>query len=162
MFYPFSYYLFCKLNHLYILQFSFLKFCLIPMQLFRLENILKAKKQLIFDLCRNFFLTLFSTAFICFSFCFSIVFVYFSKAFPNGEYVNLAYSIIFPRLEDNIFSPGRYSYLSFFQIIILLVSYCSFFSLILSSLVMISFNIFYKIFFLKCEKVSDARVVSIN
>ena len=42
---------------------------------------------------------------------YSVVFVCFLKAFPRGEYVNLACSIVCFWLEDNIFSLVRYSYL---------------------------------------------------
>ena len=44
----------------------------------------------------------------------------------------------------------------------LLISYCSFSSLPLSSIVMISFYILSKILFLKREGLSDARVTSIT
>ena len=44
----------------------------------------------------------------------------------------------------------------------LLISYCSFSSLILSSLIMISFYILSEILFLKRKGLSDARVVSIT
>ena len=59
-----------------------------------------------------------------------------SKAFPKGEYANIACSIICLRLEGNISSPLRYSYLSIFPddnadhfAASLLMSYCSFSSL---------------------------------
>ena len=71
----------------------------------------------------------------------------------KGEYVNLAWSIICLSLEDNISLPMRYSYLSIFPdhnadifYSSLLVSYCSFSSIILSSIVMISFYILSKRF----------------
>ena len=44
----------------------------------------------------------------------------------------------------------------------LLISYCTFSSLILSSIVMINFYIVSKRFFLKCKELSDARVVSVT
>ena len=44
----------------------------------------------------------------------------------------------------------------------LLILYCSFLSLILLSIVTISFYILSKRFFLKREEISDARVVSIT
>ena len=47
-------------------------------------------------------------------FCSSIAFVCLSKAFPNGEYANLASLIIILWSGGNIFSPVRYSYLSIF------------------------------------------------
>ena len=98
--------------------------------------------------------------------CFS---VYFLKAFPKGEYANLACSIICLWLEVNISSPVRYSYLSIFRdhpadifAVSLLISYCGFSSLILPSIVMISFYVLSKIFFLKLKGLSDTRVVSIT
>ena len=101
----------------------------------------------------------------------SIVFVCFSKAFPNGEYINLACSIICLWLEGNISSPVRYSHFSYLSIfpddngdvfaVSLLISYCSFPSLILSSISITSFYIISKRFFLKNEVLPDARVASI-
>ena len=44
----------------------------------------------------------------------------------------------------------------------LLILYCGFLSLILLSIVMISFYILSKRFFLKREEISDARVVSVT
>ena len=44
--------------------------------------------------------------------CFSVC---FSKAFPKGEYVNLASSIICLQLEGNVSLPVRYSCLSIFS-----------------------------------------------
>ena len=68
----------------------------------------------------------------------------------------------------NISSPVRYWYLSILRenyadifAPSLLISYCSFSSLILSSIVMINY-ILSKRFFLKREELSDARVVSIT
>ena len=98
--------------------------------------------------------------------CFS---VYFLKAFPKGEYANLACSIICLWLEVNISSLVRYSYLSIFRDhhadifdVSLLVSYCGFSSLILSLIVMISFYVLSKRFFLKLKELFDTRVVSIT
>ena len=96
--------------------------------------------------------------------CFSVC---FSKAFPKGEYSNSACSIICHSLEGNISSPVRYSYSSILPhntaifAPSLLISYCNFSSLILSSIVMISFYIPSNRFFLKREGLSDARVASI-
>ena len=63
----------------------------------------------------------------------------------------------------------RYSYLSIFPEnnadifdAFLLISYCNFSSLILSSIVMISFYILSTRFSLKCEGLPDARVASIT
>ena len=98
--------------------------------------------------------------------CFS---VYFLKAFPKGEYANLACSIICLWLEVNISSLVRYSYLSIFRDhhadifdVSLLISYCGFSSLILSLTVMISFYVLSKRFFLKLKELFDTRVVSIT
>ena len=106
---------------------------------------------------------------ICFIPWSPIVFICFSNALPRGEYVNFAFSFILLWLDDNISSPVRYSYLSVLPYdnadifaASLLISYCSFSSLILSSIVMINFYILSKRFFLKHEELSDARVVSIT
>ena len=68
-----------------------------------------------------------------------------------------------------ISSPVRNSYLSILPddnadifAAYLLISYCRFSTLILSSIVMISFYILSKGLFLKHEELSDARVVSIT
>ena len=65
--------------------------------------------------------------------------------------------------------PVRYSYLSILPddnadivAFFLLVPYCTFSSLILSSVSMISFYILSERFFLKRKGLSDARVVSIT
>ena len=96
-----------------------------------------------------------------------MVFACFSKAFPNGGYVNLGSSITCLWLQGNISSPVRYSCLSIFDIAhifapSLLISNCIFSSLILSSIVMISFYILSKRFFHKHEGLPDARVASIT
>ena len=78
-------------------------------------------------------------------------------------------SIIWFRLEGNIASPVRYSYLSMLHddnadifATSLLISYCSFSSQILSSIVIITFHILSKRLCLKRKILSDdARVVSI-
>ena len=61
-----------------------------------------------------------------------LFFVYFSKTFSKGEYVNLTCLITCFWLEGNTSSPVRYSYLSFFADdnadifpASLLISYCS-------------------------------------
>ena len=87
--------------------------------------------------------------------------VTFSKAFTKAEYENLVCSIICILLEGSIFLPVRYSYANIYTAY-LLVSYCSFTSLILSSNVMISFYILSKRFFLKCEGLSNARLTPIT
>ena len=98
--------------------------------------------------------------------CFSVC---FSKTFPKGAYANLPCSIICFWLEGNISSPVRYSYLSIFPddyadifVAFLLISCCSFSSLILSSIVTIIFYILSKRFFLNQEGLSNVRVVSVT
>ena len=99
-----------------------------------------------------------------------IFFFFFSKAFPKGEFVNLACSIAVLLSEVNIYSLVRYSYLQilpevsvdFFGASYLLISYCNFSSRILSSIVLISFCIHSKRFFRRREGLSDARVASIT
>ena len=93
--------------------------------------------------------------------------VCFSKTFPKGEHTNLACSIICLWLEGNISSPVRY-YLSISPddnadifAASPSISYCYFSSLILSSIVMISFYIPSKRFSLKQKRLSDATVASI-
>ena len=104
---------------------------------------------------------------LLFTFVFALQF--FSKAFPNVEYENLPFSIICLWLEGNISSPVIYSYLSIFPddnadtfAAFLLMLYYSFSSLIVSSVVMISFYILSKRFFLRRERLSDARVAGIT
>ena len=87
---------------------------------------------------------------------------------PNGEYVNLVCPVILLRSNGNISSPVRYSYLSILPddnadsfAASLLILYCSFSSLILSSFVVISFYILSTRFFLQRKELSDAKVVSI-
>ena len=99
----------------------------------------------------------------------SIVFIGFSNALPWGEYVNVPCSIILLWSNGNISSPWRYSYLSillddnaYISVVSLLISYCNFKSLILSSIAMIIFYILAKRFFLKHEELSNAKVVSLT
>ena len=108
-----------------------------------------------------------SKASTCFIPCSSIVFICFSNALPSGEYVNLAGSIILLWSNGNIYSPVRYSYLSILPddnaevfAASLLISYCSFSSLSLSSILLVNFYIISERFLLKREELSDARVVS--
>ena len=105
----------------------------------------------------------------CFYLFFSLIFNYFSNVLPRGEYVNFGCSIILFWSDGNIPSLVRYSYLSILPdnnadifAASLLISYCSFSSLIFSSIVMINFYLVSKRFFLKREELSDARVVSIT
>ena len=94
----------------------------------------------------------------------------FSKAFPKGEYENLACSVIYLLLEGNISSPVRYSYLSIFPednadifAASLLILYYNFSSLMLSSIIVFSsFYILSERFFLKREASSDAAVALIT
>ena len=97
----------------------------------------------------------------------SIVFLWFSKAFPKGEYINFACSITF--LESKGSVSSSVSYLSILPYnradvfaAFLVISYCNVSSLHVSSNVMISFYILPKRFFLKREKLSDATVALIN
>ena len=83
----------------------------------------------------------------------------------SGEYANLACPIILLWSDKNISSPVRYSYLSILFddnahifTASLLLSYCN----VSSSIVMISFYILSKRFFLKHEEWSDARVAPIT
>ena len=93
---------------------------------------------------------------------FSIVFLCFSKDFPKGEEVNLSCSICLLCSEGNIFLPARYSYLSNLPDDIvdifaasLIISYCSFSSLILSSIAMISFYFLSERLHLKSKGLSE-------
>ena len=88
--------------------------------------------------------------FSCFYFLFSLIsnrfsFFCFSQNFANGEYIHLACPITRLRFADS-----------------LLITYSSFPSLILSSVVMISFYFLRKRFFLKRERLSDPRLASIS
>ena len=83
--------------------------------------------------------------------CFSVC---FSRTFPKGEYANLPCSIIYFWLEGNISSPARYSYILIFPddyadifVASLLISCCSFSSLILHQLLWLFFIFFLKDFF---------------
>ena len=88
---------------------------------------------------------------------------------PRREYVNLACSITLLWSEGSISSPARYSYLSIFKddkadifAASLLIPYCTFLYRILSSILVISFCILSKRFFLKRGGLSDARVATIT
>ena len=95
-------------------------------------------------------------------------FYLFFKCFTKWRIFKFSLFIIL--LSDgNISSPVRYSCLSILPddnvdifVVSLLILYCSFSSLILSSSVMDSFHILSKRFFLKHEELSDARLVSIT
>ena len=99
----------------------------------------------------------------------SVIFICFSNALPSGKYVNLACSIILLWSDGNISSLVRNLYLSILPDdntdtfpAFLSISHCSFSSLILSSIVVISFYIRSKRFYLKHEELSDTRIVSIT
>ena len=96
-------------------------------------------------------------------------FICFSNVFPRGEYVNLACSIFLIWSDGNVSLSVKYSFLSILPYdnagifaASLLILYCSFSSLPLLLVVMITFYILSKRFFLKSEKLSDATVVSIT
>ena len=81
----------------------------------------------------------------------------------------VAFCIIYLWLEDNISPSVRFSYLSIlpydksdFFVACLLIRYCSFSSLILSPIFMISFYIFCKRFFLKRKGLPEARIATIK
>ena len=88
--------------------------------------------------------------FICFSSWFPIVLICLSNAFSRSEYTNLFLCIIWLGLKVKSFSPIWYLYLSVFTDdnadifpTSLLTSYCSFTSLIFSSI--LHYYIFYSI-----------------
>ena len=96
--------------------------------------------------------------------CFSIC---FSKAIPKGEYACLACSIIPLPSGGSVYLPVTNSYLGIFlddntDILAtsLVISYCSFSSLILTSIVISSFYILFTRLFLKRKGSSDAGVAS--
>ena len=96
-------------------------------------------------------------------------FACFSNVFLRGEYVNVACSIFLIWSDGNVSLAVKYSYSSILLYdnagifaASLLMLYCSFSSLTLLSVVMITFYIISKRFFLKSEKLSDATVVSIT
>ena len=98
----------------------------------------------------------------CFSVCFPTV-------VPNRDYANLACSIICLWLEGNISSPARYWYLSVFPennayifSACLLIPYCYFSCLILSSIPITNFNILSRRLFLKPKGLTGARVASVT
>ena len=94
-------------------------------------------------------------------------FYLFFKAFPKGKYVSLVSSIILLWSDYNISLSVRNSYLSFFSGCCIfaasqLITYCNFSSLMLSSIVTISFYILSTRFFLKRKLLLDKIVVSIT
>ena len=106
-----------------------------------------------------------SIAFLCFLAWLSIVLVCFSKAFPKGEYVKLSCPIAIPWSKGSSSSPARYIFI-YMEILpdnnadifapSFLISYCTFPSSILWSVVLISFYILSKRFFLECKRLADA------
>ena len=106
-----------------------------------------------------FFLTWISIVFICF-----YLFLFFN-ALPRGEYKNLAFYIILLWSENNVSSPVVYSFLSISHddnadifATSLLMSKDSFSFLMVSSIVLISFNILSARFFLKRKDLSDVTM----
>ena len=107
-----------------------------------------------------------STCFIPWS---SIAFICSSNALSSGEYVNLACSIILLWSDGNISTPVGYSYLPILLdynadifAASLLMSYCNFSFLILSSIIIISFYIPSKRFFLNRKRLTDARITAVT
>ena len=107
--------------------------------------------------------------FICFFFDLQLFLICFSNALARGEFVKLACFIILLWSENEIYSPGRQSYLSIFPddngdifAASLLISYGSFLSLIISSIARVSFYILFKRFSLKRKDISNAKVASIT
>ena len=104
----------------------------------------------------------------CFITWSSFVLIFFFKCFTEWR-INLAWSIILLWSEGNISLPVRYSYLSallddyvYIFYASLLMLYCNFSCLILSSIVIINFYIISKRFFLRREELSDKRLVSVT
>ena len=115
------------------------------------------------------FLFWFVTVTICYFPWSSIVFACFSNVLLRGEYGNFSCSFILLWSEDSISTLVRYSYSLILPgdnadifAAFLLISYCNFSSLILSSVVMTNFYIVSKRFFLKRGALFDERVVSIT
>ena len=95
-----------------------------------------------------------------------MVFICVSNALLRGEYVNFPCSIILLWSNSNILSPVRNSFLSNIPdyradtfAASLLISFCNFSALILSSSIMIKFYIVSIWFFLKHKELSDGGVV---
>ena len=116
----------------------------------------------------NFFSMIFNCFYLFFSLVFNLFYLFF-KSFSKREYTNLVCFVVCFWLKGNISAPVRYSCLSIFSdnnadtfATFLLISYCSFSSLILSSVFMISFYSLCKRFFLKRKGLSDARVTSMT
>ena len=94
-------------------------------------------------------------------------FYLFFKCFSKRKICNLACAITLFWQGGNIYSPEKYLYFSIFPdhraeffVVSMSISYCSFSSLILSSIVMISFHILCKRLFSKHKGLSDARIAS--
>ena len=106
--------------------------------------------------------------------CFYLFFTFISNCFNlflkclcKRKYLNVACLIILLWSEGNISSPVKYSYLSILPddnadifAASLLISYWSFSSLILSSVIMISFSILSKRLFLRHKGLANASVIS--
>ena len=132
-----------------------------------LHNVFSGIASLTVNFCVIGFKT--SKAPTCFLPYSSIVLVCFSNALLSEEHVNLVCYIILFWSDGNISSPVRYSYLPILPAdnadvftASLLISYCNFSPLILSSNVMVSFYIVSTRFFLKHKRLYDERVVLIT
>ena len=105
---------------------------------------------------------IYNSIYVFSSLLFNLYYLFFN--FPKGKYANLVSSIICLWLEGNISSSVKYLYLSIIPdyAVSLLIWYCTFSSIILLSIVMISFYILSTRFFLKCKELSYASVAPIN
>ena len=112
--------------------------------------------------------------FKCFYLIFSLIFncfYLFFKCFTKRRICKFSLFCYCNLIDGNISSPVRY-FIIFYSTLAddnadifvgsVLLLYCTFSSLILSSMVMINFYIHSKIFFLKREELSNGRVVSIT
>ena len=115
-------------------------------------------------------ITLIFVIHLSYLFCFSpqpsIAFACFLKKIPRRQYVKLSSPIIWLWLKGNISSAIRYSCLLILHddnadifVDSVLILCCSFSSLILSSIFMITFYILSERFHLKLKSLSDAGVV---
>ena len=90
--------------------------------------------------------------YLFFVFWSSIIFICFSKAFPKGEDVNIAFSITLFWSDGNIFFPVRYLYLPIFPgdnadffAASMLILYCSFLYLTWLAVIFFPIDSFWKI-----------------
>ena len=131
---------------------------------FLMKNVKESFSPLDLSSCFPCYLVVFIWFFPWFS-----IFFFFFKAFPKGKWLNLSCFIALLWSGANISSHSKYSYLSLFAddnadtfAASSLIFYCNFSSLILTSIVVISFYVLSKIFFPKRKGLSDARVPSIT